>query len=30
MEIELLEPSLYVEHHAPSAQAFARAIQRIA
>lgn len=30
MELELLEPSLYLEHHAPSARAFARAIQRIA
>jgi glutathione synthase/RimK-type ligase-like ATP-grasp enzyme len=30
MEIELLEPSLYLEHHPPAAQAFALAIQRIA
>jgi glutathione synthase/RimK-type ligase-like ATP-grasp enzyme len=30
MELELLEPSLYLEHHAPSARAFALAILRIA
>jgi glutathione synthase/RimK-type ligase-like ATP-grasp enzyme len=30
MEVELLEPSLYLEHHPPSARAFALAIQRIA
>jgi glutathione synthase/RimK-type ligase-like ATP-grasp enzyme len=30
MEVELLEPSLYLEHHPPAAHAFARAIQRIA
>ena len=30
MEIELLEPSLYLEHHPPAALLFARAIQRIA
>ena len=30
MELELVEPSLYLEHHAPSAHAFAAAIQRIA
>jgi hypothetical protein len=30
MEVELVEPSLYLEHHPPSARAFARAIQRIA
>jgi glutathione synthase/RimK-type ligase-like ATP-grasp enzyme len=30
MELELLEPSLYLEHHPPSARAFALAIQRIA
>jgi glutathione synthase/RimK-type ligase-like ATP-grasp enzyme len=30
MEVELLEPSLYLEHHRPSARAFALAIQRIA
>jgi hypothetical protein len=27
---ELLEPSLYIEHHAPLAQAFALATPRIA
>ena len=30
MEVELVEPSLYLEHHPPSARAFALAIQRIA
>jgi len=30
MEVELLEPSLYLEHYPPSARAFALAIQRIA
>ena len=30
MEVELIEPSLYLEHHPPSARAFALAIQRIA
>ena len=30
MEVELVEPSLYLEHHPPSAQAFAQAIRRIA
>jgi glutathione synthase/RimK-type ligase-like ATP-grasp enzyme len=30
MEVELLEPSLYLEHHPPAARAFALAIQRIA
>ena len=30
MELELLEPSLYLEHYPPSARAFALAIQRIA
>jgi len=30
MEVELLEPSLYLEHDPPSARAFALAIQRIA
>jgi glutathione synthase/RimK-type ligase-like ATP-grasp enzyme len=30
MEVELLEPSLYLEHHPPSARTFALAIQRIA
>lgn len=30
MEVELAEPSLYLEHDPPSALAFARAIQRIA
>jgi glutathione synthase/RimK-type ligase-like ATP-grasp enzyme len=30
MEVELLEPSLYLEYHPPSARAFALAIQRIA
>lgn len=30
MELELLEPSLYLEHHAPSARTFALAIRRIA
>ena len=29
MEVELVEPSLYLEHDPPSAGAFARAIQRI-
>ena len=29
MEIELVEPSLYLEHHPPAAAAFALAIQRI-
>jgi hypothetical protein len=30
IEVELLEPSLYLEHHRPSARAFALAIPRIA
>jgi glutathione synthase/RimK-type ligase-like ATP-grasp enzyme len=30
MEVELVEPSLYLAHHPPSARAFALAIQRIA
>jgi glutathione synthase/RimK-type ligase-like ATP-grasp enzyme len=30
MEVELLEPSLYLEHHPPSARSFALAIRRIA
>ena len=30
MELELLEPSLYLEHYPPSARSFALAIQRIA
>jgi hypothetical protein len=29
MEIELVEPSLYFEHHPPAATAFALAIRRI-
>ena len=28
MEVELVEPSLYLEHDPPAAPAFARAIQR--
>ena len=30
MEVELVEPSLYLEHHPPSARTFALAIERIA
>jgi len=30
MEVELVEPSLYLEHDPPSAGVFARAVQRIA
>jgi glutathione synthase/RimK-type ligase-like ATP-grasp enzyme len=30
MEVELVEPSLYLEHHSPSARTFALAVQRIA
>jgi hypothetical protein len=29
MEVELVEPSLYLEYDAPSAHAFALAVQRI-
>jgi glutathione synthase/RimK-type ligase-like ATP-grasp enzyme len=29
MEIELVEPSLFLEHHPPAAMAFARAIERV-
>lgn len=30
MEVELVEPSLYLEHDPPAAAAFARAVHRIA
>jgi hypothetical protein len=30
MEVELVEPSLYLEHYPPAARTFALAIQRIA
>jgi hypothetical protein len=30
MEVELVEPSLYLEHHPPAGRTLALAIQRIA
>jgi hypothetical protein len=30
MEVELIEPSLYLEHDPPAAERFARAVQHIA